>query len=90
MLWRMAADFHRERIGIVFIDIDVSRAAAPPSSVACTTRPAGSRLVRGRQRTAGGKVEKFGNPFAGAYGGTKELPVVAARTGARLFHSAGV
>jgi hypothetical protein len=73
----MAADFHRERIGIVFIDIDVSRAAAPRQSA----RP-------GRQRTAGGKVEKFGNPFAGAYGGTKELPVVAARTGARLFHSA--
>jgi hypothetical protein len=60
----------------MFINIDVSRAAARSSSTACTARAAGRRLVHARQKTTGGKV---GNPFPGLYSGTKELPVAVAR-----------
>src|SRR5258708_2339457 len=63
MLWRMPADLRRERIGMMFINTDVSRAAARSSSAACTARAAGRRLVHGRQKTTGGKVGKVGNPF---------------------------
>jgi hypothetical protein len=55
----MEADFRRERIGIMFIDIDDS-SAAPAPPLARATCPAGNRLFRGRQQAAGGKV---GNPF---------------------------
>src|SRR5258708_19108834 len=80
MLWRMPADLRRERIGMMFINIDVSRAAVQSSSAACATRSACSRLVHGRQKTTGGKGGKGGNPFPGPYSGTKELPVAVART----------
>ena len=79
MLWRMAADLRRERIGMMLIDIDASRGAARSSSAACATRSAGSRPIHGRQMT-GGKGGKEGNPFPGPYSGTKELPVAVART----------
>src|SRR5713226_403241 len=52
MLWRMPADLRRERIGMMFINIDASRAY--------TTRSASGRLVHGRQVT-GGKGGKGGN-----------------------------
>jgi hypothetical protein len=76
----MPADLGRERIGMMFIDIDASRA--------CTTRSASSRLVHGREVT-GGKVGKVGNltptrpgqvcsPNSSPYSGTKEFPVAAA------------
>jgi hypothetical protein len=64
---------------MMFINIDVSRAAARSSSAACTARAAGRRLVHGRQKTTGGKVGKVGNPFPGLCSGTKELPVAVAR-----------
>ena len=67
---------------MMFINIDVSRAAAPSPSAACATRSACSRLVHGRQKTTGGKGGKGGNPFSGAYSGTKELPVAVARVSA--------
>src|SRR6266700_7592791 len=77
MLWRMPADFRRERIGRMFINIDAWRAAARSSSAAGTTRSACcSRLVHGSQKTTGGKG---GNPYPGPYSGTKELPVAVAR-----------
>ena len=60
----------------MFINIDASRAAAPSPSAACATRSACCRLVHDRQKTTGGKG---GNPFSGAYSGTKELPVAVAR-----------
>jgi len=85
MLWRMPADLRRERIGMMFIDIDASRGAARSSSAACTTRSAFSRLIHGHQMT-GGKGGKGGNPFPPVcspntrpYSGTKEFPVAAAR-----------
>src|SRR5882757_6036213 len=79
MLWRMPADLRRGRIGMMFINIDASRA--------CATRSASGRLVHGRQVTGG----KGGNltpalpgrlcsPNTRPYSGTKEFPVAAART----------
>ena len=72
-------------IGMTLINIGASATATATSSAACTTRAAGNRMRCG-------KGKKVGNPLAGPcpYSGTKELPVVAARTCARLFHSAGV
>jgi hypothetical protein len=67
----MPAGLHRERIGMLFINIDVSSAAAPAPSAACATRSACSQLVHDRQKTTGGKGGKGGNPFSGAYSGTK-------------------
>jgi hypothetical protein len=82
----MPADLRRERIGMMFINIDASGGAARSSSAACTTRSADSRLIHGRQMT-GGQGGKGGNPFppvnspnTSPYSGTKEFPVVAART----------
>src|SRR6266851_4022941 len=82
MLWRMPAELRRERIGMMFINIDVSRAAARSPSATCTTRSACSRLVHGHQKTTGGKGGKGGNPYPGPYSGTKELPVAVARASA--------
>src|SRR5260370_39807503 len=82
MVWGMPVDLRRKRIGTMFINIDVSRAAAPSRLAACATRSACSRLVHGRQKTTGGKGGKVGNPFPGAYSGTKELPVAGARASA--------
>jgi hypothetical protein len=77
----MPADLRRERIGMMFINVEASRGAARSSSTACTTRSAGSRRVHGRQMTGG----KGGNPFpplcssnTSPYSGTKEFPVAAA------------
>ena len=68
---------------MMFINIDASGGAARSSSAACTTRSADSRLIHGRQMTGG----QGGNPFppvnspnTSPYSGTKEFPVVAART----------
>src|SRR5438445_12692646 len=63
MLWRMPADLHRERIGRMFIEIDVSRAATPAPSAACVTRSACSRLVRGRQKRRAERAERLETPF---------------------------
>jgi hypothetical protein len=79
MLWRMPADLRRERIGMMFINIDASRG--------CTMRGAGSRLVDGRQMTGGNAGNltfewsgQLCSPNASPYSGTKEFPVVVARS----------
>src|SRR5260370_20579545 len=64
MLWRMPVDLRRERIGMMFINIDASRATARLSSAAGMTHAAGSRLGHGRQMT-GGKGGKAGNLTCG-------------------------
>src|SRR6266851_1366848 len=79
MLWRMPADLRRERIGMIFINSDASRAAARSRSAACTTRAVGRRLVPDRHRLVQKTGGKGGNPFPGPYSGTKEFPVAAAR-----------
>src|ERR1700730_17256980 len=76
MLWRMAADLHRQGIGMTFIDIGASRAAACALPAACTTRSGGGQMT-------GGKVGKVGNPFPGPCSGAKEFPVFPAGRHAR-------
>jgi hypothetical protein len=60
MLWRIAADLRRERIGMMFISIDASTGAARSAAAAAATRPDGRRLVHGREMS-GGKGAKGGN-----------------------------
>src|SRR3979490_2053383 len=60
MLWRMLADLHRERIGMMFIRIDAATGPARSMVAAATTRTDWRRLVRGRQMS-GGKGAKGGN-----------------------------
>jgi hypothetical protein len=76
MLRRMPADLRRERIGMMFINIDPSRG--------CTMRGAGSRLVDGGHVTGGNAGNltfewsgRLCSPDASPYSGTKEFPVVA-------------
>src|ERR1700682_1174108 len=76
MLWRMLADLRRHGIGMTFINIDASRAAARASLAACTTRSVGGQMT-------GGKGGKVGNPFPAPYSGAKEFPVFPAGRRAR-------
>src|SRR6266851_8575960 len=73
MLWRMSADLRRQGIGMTFINIGASRAAARASSAARTTRSVGGQMTGG----------KGGNPFLGPYSGGKEFPVFPAGRRAR-------
>src|ERR1700704_5655245 len=62
MLWRMPADLHRERIGMMFIRIDASTGPARSMVAAAMTRTDWRRLVPGRPRQmSGGKGAKGGN-----------------------------
>src|SRR6478609_9543190 len=72
MLWLMPADLRRQRIGMIFINIDAPSGAARSVAAAGTIRAACRRRVYGRQMS-GGKGGKGGNPFSGPYSGAQVL-----------------
>jgi hypothetical protein len=79
MLWRMPADLGRQRIGMMFITVDASRA--------CTTRSASRRLVHDREMRGGnagntGNLESLGNSALFDGGAKRRKP---AETGGNSF-----